>query len=67
MNTYIFIIVWILSTYPITKRVNDRLEEKDDDARFLVSFQILLFLRALFHVPTFYFGYWVNLIKKLLK
>jgi hypothetical protein len=67
MGIYIFIIVWIIATYPITKRINDRLLERNDDVRFKISFQLLLFIRAIFIVPTFYFGYWVNLIKKLLK
>jgi hypothetical protein len=67
MSIYIFIIVWIFATYPITKKVNDRMVEKDDDDVHLISFQILLFIRALFHVPKYYFRFWVNLIKKLLK
>ena len=67
MSTYIFIIVWIVATYPITKKINNRMVEKGDDDVYLISFQILLFIRALFHVPIYYFGVWVNLIKKLLK
>ena len=67
MSTYIFIIIWIVATYPITKKVNDRMTEKGDDDAHLISFQLLLFIRALFHVPTYYFRVWVNLIKKLLK
>lgn len=62
MWIYILIIVWILATYPITKAVNERMEERDDDARFFVSFQLLLFIRAVFHVPKYYF----NLIRGIL-
>ena len=67
MSTYIFIIVWIIATYPITKKINNRMVEKGDDDVYLISFQILLFIRALFHVPIYYFRVWVNLIKKILK
>jgi hypothetical protein len=67
MSIYIFIIVWIFATYPITKKVNDRMVEKGDTDVHLISFQILLFIRALFHVPIYYFKFWVNLIKKILK
>jgi hypothetical protein len=67
MSIYIFIIVWIFATYPITKKINDRMVEKGDEDVYLISFQILLFIRAIFHVPTYYFRVWVNLIKKLLK
>jgi hypothetical protein len=67
MSTYIFIIVWIVATYPITKKINNRMVEKGDDDVYLISFQILLSIRALFHVPIYYFRVWVNLIKTLLK
>ena len=42
MSIYIFIIVWIFATYPITKKINDRMVEKDDEDVHLISFQILL-------------------------
>ena len=67
MSIYIFIIVWIFATYPITKKINDRMVEKGDGDVHLISFQILLFIRALFQVPIYYFRVWVNLIKTLLK
>lgn len=49
-----FICVWILLSYPITYKVNKRLEENDDSARHEVGFQIFLFIRALIEVPIFY-------------
>ena len=53
-DTATFLCVWILLSYPITYRVNKRMEQNDDSARFETGFQILLFIRALIEVPRFY-------------
>ena len=54
--------IWVLSSFPIVKHVNKRMEETDDELRFKASFQLVLFVRAQFEVPRFY----LNKIAKLL-
>lgn len=49
-----FLCVWILLSYPITYKVNKRLKENNDGARYETGFQIFLFFRALIEVPRFY-------------
>jgi hypothetical protein len=41
-------------SFPITYRVNKRLEQNNDRARYELGFQIFLFIRALIEVPRFY-------------
>jgi hypothetical protein len=53
-DTATFLCVWILLSYPITYRVNKRMEQNNDNSRFETGFQILLFIRALIEVPRFY-------------
>jgi len=56
--------LWIVMSYPITYRVNKRLEKNNDSARFEIGFQILLFIRALIEVPKFYIGPILQLLIK---
>ena len=53
-ETAIILCIWILLSYPITYRVNKRLEQNNDRARYEIGFQIFLFIRALIEVPRFY-------------
>ena len=53
-ETATFLCIWVLLSYPITYRVNKRLEQNNDSARFQTGFQMLLFIRALIEVPRFY-------------
>jgi hypothetical protein len=46
--------IWIVLSFPITYRVNKRLEQNSDSARYEIGFQIFLFIRALIEVPKFY-------------
>ena len=46
--------LWIVMSFPITYRVNKRLEQTNDSSRYEIGFQIFLFLRALIEVPRFY-------------
>jgi hypothetical protein len=41
-------------SFPITYKVNKRLEQNNDKARYEIGFQIFLFIRALIEVPIFY-------------
>jgi len=50
----IFLCIWILLSYPITYRVNKRMEKLNDNTRYETGFQIFLFMRALIEVPKFY-------------
>lgn len=64
MTLYIFIVSWVLLTYPIIKMVNDRVSETEDyELGKTFSFQILLFLRAFIHVPKFYTQRIIKIIK----
>lgn len=47
--------IWILLSFPIVMHVNKRMEEHEDELRFRLSFQLILFIRAQFEVPKFYF------------
>lgn len=62
MWIYIFMIVWILSTHPITKMVNERMAEKGDEEMYSFTFQFLLFIKALIHSPKFWLGRFKRLI-----
>jgi hypothetical protein len=53
-ETAIFICIWVILSYPITYKVNKRLEQNNDSARYEMGFQIFLFIRALIEVPIFY-------------
>jgi uncharacterized membrane protein YvlD (DUF360 family) len=46
--------LWIVMSFPITYKVNKRLEQNNDSARYETGFQIFLFIRALIEVPRFY-------------
>ena len=63
MDTITFIGIWILSSFPIVRNVNKRMEELGDDIRHETSFQVFLFIRAQFEVPRFYL---LNLISLLI-
>ena len=54
MDGLTFILIWVLSSFPIVRHVNRRMEELDDELRFRTSFQIVLFIRAQFEVPKWY-------------
>jgi hypothetical protein len=60
----IFLCAWILLSYPITYRVNKRMEKLNDNARYETGFQIFLFLRALTEVPRFYLRPILQLLTK---
>jgi hypothetical protein len=60
----IFLCAWILLGYPITYRVNKRMEKLNDNARYETGFQIFLFLRALIEVPRFYLRPILQLLTK---
>lgn len=62
MNGLTILTIWVLLSFPIVSHVNKRMEKHDDELRFRVSFQLVLFVRAQFEVPRFYF----NKITKLL-
>lgn len=47
--------IWVLLSFPIVRDVNKRMEETDDELRFRTSFQLVLFIRAQFEVPRYYF------------
>jgi hypothetical protein len=65
MTLYIFIVSWVLLTYPIIKMVNDRVNQTNDaEIGNTFLFQILLFLRAFIHVPSFYINTIIKLINK---
>jgi len=53
-DTAIILCMWIMLSFPITYRVNKRLEKNNDSARYETGFQIFLFIRALIEVPRFY-------------
>ena len=55
MDGLTFILIWLLLSFPIVRHVNRRMEELDDELRFRTSFQIVLFIRAQFEVPKWYF------------
>jgi hypothetical protein len=53
-DTATILCLWIVMSFPITYRVNKRLEQTNDSSRYEIGFQIFLFLRALIEVPRFY-------------
>lgn len=53
-NVATIICFWIAMSFPITYKVNKRLEQNNDSARYELGFQIFLFVRALIEVPRFY-------------
>jgi ABC-type Co2+ transport system permease subunit len=63
MDTLTFIGIWILLSFPIVRNINKRLEEdnKDEQIRLSAGFQLYLFIRAQFHVPTFYLIHFIGL------
>jgi hypothetical protein len=63
-ETAVFLCIWVVLSYPITYRVNKRMEKNNDSARFEIGFQILLFIRALIEVPKFYIGPILQLLTK---
>lgn len=63
MDGITFGLVWLLSSFPIVRHVNRRMEEMDDVVRYKTSFQIFLFIRAQFEVPRFYLIKIINLLK----
>ena len=63
-ETATFICVWILLSYPITYKVNKRMEKLNDSARYETGFQIFLFFRALIEVPRFYLNPILQLLIK---
>lgn len=56
-------LLWVLSSYPIVKHVNKRMEEVNDELRFKTTFQIILFIRAQFEVPKWYLVKLAKLLK----
>ena len=55
MDGLTLLLIWILLSFPIVRHVNRRMEETNDDLRFRTSFQLILFIRAQFEVPKYYF------------
>jgi hypothetical protein len=62
MDGLTILTIWVLLSFPIVRHVNKRMEENDDELRFRTSYQLVLFVRALFEVQKFY----LNKIAKLL-
>ena len=63
MDGFSFILVWLLLSFPIVRHVNKRMEELNDELRFLPSFQLVLFIRAQFEVPRWYLMQLIKLLK----
>ena len=63
-ETATFLCIWIILSFPITYRVNKRMEQLKDETRYETGFQIFLFIRALFEVPRFYLRPIVYLLTK---
>jgi hypothetical protein len=62
MDKITFILLWILSSFPIVHKVNKRMEYLNDDVRHETGFQIFLFIRAQLEVPKFYLMTLLHLI-----
>jgi len=60
----IVLCMWIVMSVPITYKVNKRLEQNNDSARYELGFQIFLFIRALIEVPRFYLRPILQLLTK---
>lgn len=63
MDGLTIFLTWVLLSYPIVRHVNKRMEETNDDLRFRTSFQLVLFIRAQFEVPRWYFTKLTKLLK----
>ncbi len=63
MDGLTFILIWVLLSYPIVRHVNRRMEEMEDDLRFRTDFQLILFIKAQFEVPRWYFIRLIKLLK----
>ena len=63
MDGLTIFLTWVLLSYPIVRHVNKRMEETNDDLRFRTSFQLVLFIRAQFEVPKWYFIQLTKLIR----
>jgi hypothetical protein len=64
MDGLTFILIWVLSSYPIVRHVNRRMEELNDELRFKTAFQLVLFIRAQFEVPKWYLIQLTKLLSK---
>ena len=64
MDGLTFILIWVLSSFPIVRHVNRRMERLDDELRFRTSFQLVLFIRARFEVPKWYLIQLTKLLPK---
>ena len=57
-----FIAIWVLLSFPIVHSVTKRLKQDEEFGGELpAGFQIYLFIRAQFHVPTFYLIHFIGL------
>ena len=63
-DTATILCLWIVMSFPITYRVNKRLEQTNDSSRYEIGFQIFLFIRALIEVPRFYLRPILQLLTK---
>ena len=63
MDGLTILLVWILSSFPIVRHVNRRMEETNDELRFRTSFKLVLFIRAQFEVPKWYLIQLTKLLK----
>ncbi len=55
MDILTFIAVWILLSFPIFHTITKRIKEDNVFGDTIpITFQLYLFIRAQFHVPTFY-------------
>lgn len=57
-------LLWVLSSFPIVRHVNRRMEETNDELRHRTSFQLVLFIRAQLEVPRWYLNKLAKLIVK---
>jgi hypothetical protein len=64
MDGLSILLLWVLSSFPIVRHVNKRMEELDDELRFRTSFQVILFIRAQFEVPKYYLMQLTKLLSK---
>lgn len=64
MDLLTILLIWVLLSYPIVRHVNTKMEEANDTQRFRVAFQLVLFIRAQFEVPKWYFIQLTKLLSK---
>jgi hypothetical protein len=64
MDGLTILLFWILLSFPIVRHVNKKMEQLDDELRFKTSFQLVLFIRAQFEVPKWYFIQLTKLLSK---